>query len=189
MRVKRGYLAVAVVSMAVGMMFSSIGAWAMPPWDATPFFGTSEGSSAVTGFSGVLINSESAGTFHANHLGNGTYTAATTQNYPRHIESGMENAAGQCAFVDGTIELTAADGDVLNVDVDADRSVNCAPAGQPPTGAAPGDVYTSTLFGEIVGGTGRFANATGFIFSAGTATVQPDGTTVDEADIFGDIAY
>jgi hypothetical protein len=122
-------------------------------------------------------------------MGNGTYTAETTQNYPRHVESGMENAAGQCAFVDGTLEFVAANGDVLNVDVDADRSVNCAPPGQPPTGAAPGDVYTLTMVGEIVGGTGRFAEATGFIFSEGTSIVQDDGTTVDEADIFGEISY
>ena len=187
--IKRGYVAVAVISLTAGMMLSTVGAQAMPPWDNNPLFGESEGASQVTGFNMGIVTAEGSGTFHANHFGNGTYTAATTQNYPRHIESGMENPMGQCAFVDGTLELMAANGDVLNVNIDADRSVTCAPADQPPTGAEEGDVYTTTLFGEIAGGTGRFAEATGFLFSEGTSIVQADGTTVDEADIFGDIAY
>ncbi|MGH2754398.1 MAG: hypothetical protein ACRDLB_08170 [Actinomycetota bacterium] len=186
---KRGYVAVAAISMTVGMMLTTVGAQAMPPWDNNPLFGESEGASQVTGINMGVVSATSSGTFHANHFGSGTYTAVTTQNYPRHVESGMENPMGQCAFVDGTLELTAANGDVLNVDVDADRSVTCAPPDQPPTGAAEGDVYTTTLFGVITGGTGRFAEASGFLFSEGTSVVGEPGTTVDEADIFGDIAY
>jgi hypothetical protein len=184
---KRGYMVAAVASIVVGASLSAVVAQAAHPWDANPFFGSSEGGSQVTDIIGQAIISESEGDFQATHIGNGTYTAALSQNYPRHVESGMENASGQCAFVDGEIVLTAANGDQINVDVDADRSVTCAPPGQPPTGAAPGDIYTSTIFGEIVGGTGRFADVTGYIFSEGTSEVTGPGTTIDNADVYGDI--
>lgn len=183
---KRGYMIVAVAAIVVGASLSGVVAQASHPWDANPFFGSSEGNSQVTGVA-ALISTTSAGDFQATHIGNGTYTATLTQNYPRHIESGMENAAGQCAFVDGQIVLTAADGSQINVDVDADRSVSCAPQGQPPTGASVGDVYTSTIFGEITGGTGRFVDVTGYIFSEGTSEITGPGTTVDQADVYGDI--
>lgn len=183
---KRGYMIMAVTAIVVGASLSSVVAQASHPWDANPFFGSSDGNSQVTGVT-PLVTSTSEGDFQATHIGNGTYTASLSQNYPRHVESGMENAMGQCAFLDGEIVLTAADGSQINVDVDADRSVSCAPQGQPPSGAMVGDVYTSTVFGEITGGTGRFADVTGYIFSEGTSEVTGPGTTVDTADVYGDI--
>lgn len=183
---KRGYMAVTVAALVVGASLSAVVANARQPWDSNPFFGSTEGTSMVVPPpASNLVASESEGTFTATHLGNGTYTAETTQDYGRHVEGEPEHQ-DQCAFVDGTLTLVAANGDELHVALDSDRSVTCAPEGQ--TMPAPNDVYTTTLFGEITGGTGRFTDATGYIFSEGTQTLNADRvSSVDEADIYGDI--
>jgi hypothetical protein len=72
----------------------------------------------------------------------------------------------------------------------------CAPDDQPPTGPRVDDVYYSTLFINVIGGTGRFAEASGWLFSEGESTVTevrglpaPGADTTDTSTILGDIDY
>ena len=181
-RFGRGFITGAVLTLGLVLTMGA------KPWDARPFLGTSEGTSQVTGITAGIVSAVSTGTINATHIGEGTYTATTTHDYPRHLE--QDHPFGNCAFVNGMIEITAANGDVINGDLDGDRSVVCAPDEQGPVPPAEGDVYVSTLFIHVTGGTGRFADATGWLFSEGTSTLQEDPSmSVDEADIFGDIDY
>lgn len=181
------------LGMAAGLLAGAVtfGAVAVhaAPQEARPFEGVLEGASQVTGISGGIVSSESAGTIQATHIGNGTYELLSDQDYPRHLEE--EHPFGNCAFVEGELVITAADGDELHAHVDGDRSVVCAPDEQGPVPPAPGDVYYSTVFSEVTGGTGRFADATGWLFSEGTSTLgdPASGPTEDLSTIYGDIDY
>lgn len=153
-----------------------------------PFFATSEGASAVTGMSGALILSQSTGTITGTHIGTGSYQLDATQDYPRHVEA--EHPTNDCAFVNGAITIQAADGSQINGDLDADRSVSCVLDEFPGPGVDTS--YLITLYIEVTGGTGRFTDASGWLFSRGTSTADapPTGTTFADAGIIvGDIDY
>ena len=108
----------------------------------------------------------------------------------------VSNASGNCAFVeDGSrpgLIITAANGDQIFGNIDDDRSVVCAPQSQTGVPMA-GDEYYSTLYITVTGGTGRFSDASGWLFSEGTSTLTAFtgvGSTADDAGtILGDIDY
>jgi hypothetical protein len=191
---RRTYVGVGLgLALVAGSIGVAVAQGAGNPFENRPFRGTSEGTSAVVGIQNGVVMTESEGTFIASHLGRGTYEAELVQDYARHPDP-------QCAFVSGDIELTAANGDELRLRTDAPgmpgnpqaqgRSVVCAPEDQPPTGPEEGDIYLSTLYLDVVGGTGRFADASGWVFSRGTSEVQENVTeTVDAAAMLGDIDY
>ncbi len=179
-----------VVGMVIGAFaFGASSVLASNPHENRPFQGTLEGSSAVTGPATGGFAATSTGTINATHIGNGEYVLESTQDYARH-EGEVDHPEGDCGFVDGTFDITAANGDVLNGELDGDRSVVCVLE----EFAGPGtDVsYLSTLYINVVGGSGRFSDATGWLFSRGTSTADlpPSGTTfADSGIVLGDIDY
>jgi hypothetical protein len=192
-----------IVGMVVGAFaFGAIAATAAPKYDDRPFSGVLEGTSEsapnfAPGPDQGEINSTSTGSINATHIGEGTYTIVSDQDYGRHMEE--QHVMGNCAFVeDGAmgqgVVIVAANGDEIHGAIDDDRSVICAPdsqTGDPMTG----DIYHSTLYVDVVGGTGRFADATGWLFSEGTSTLLTldpntgEATSEDEALVLGDIDY
>ena len=159
------------------------------PWENRPFLGDSTGTTEITGAAPGGFAATSAGTINATHIGQGTYELETTQNYARHVEV-PDPAANNCAFVEGTMTIQAANGDQINGEVEPNRSVACVDTETPGPGADQG--YLSTLYIEVTGGTGRFADATGWFFSRGTSTAQtsPPGANFDDAGVvLGDIDY
>ena len=156
-----------------------------------PFEGTSSGTSTAGLPVDGVVTTDVAGTFWALHLGQGTYEGTLAQDYGRHPDP-------QCAFVSGEVILTAANGDTLELMAKGEnegesRSVACAPADQGSGGAMPGDLYRSTIYFEVIGGSGRFEDASGWVFSRGGSTVSgvsPAGVTAsDTAVMLGDIDY
>ena len=182
------------IGVAIGLLLGGAGlAWAQGAGNThenKPFEGTSEGTSTVGTPTDDGVPSTSEGEFWALHLGRGTYAGEFLQDYAGHPDP-------QCAFVSGELVLTAADGDELWLEtrlpgeggapLAEGRSVTCAPADQPPSGPAPGHIYTSTLYFDVVGGTGKFTEAAGWVFSRGTSTIG--APIVDVAIMLGDIDY
>ncbi len=186
--IRHGLLGGAVAFVVFGAATAAIGNGA--DWhEARPFMATSEGVSRVTGMpSPGEFTSVGTGTITGTHIGTGTYELAATQNYPRHVEA--EHPANDCAFVNGTLTIQAADGSQINGDLDADRSVSCVSEQFPGPGVDA--AYLATLYIHVVGGTGRFADATGWLFARGTSTADapPAGTTfTDTGIVLGDIDY
>jgi hypothetical protein len=166
-------------------------------FDNQPFFGASTGTSTSTAsdMSGNQFDSASTGTLNATHVGNSKYTITAHQDYARHVEE--EHPDGNCAFVeDGKtgqgLVITAANGDQIFGNIDDDRSVVCAPDNQGIM-PVPGDQYLSTLYINVVGGTGRFTSATGWLFVHGTSTLTTltaTGANFNDTGTFlGDIKY
>ena len=160
------------------------------PQELRPFEGTFAGlntTAADTTPGGPEFTFTGNGTYQATHLGSGTYEAAGTLEYNRHQHNPTQEGHVECGFVDGDLILTAANGDQLNGDIDADRSVLCQ--------ADSALTATSTLFVEVTGGTGRFEDATGYYFvkSGSTPNTVDPGTgigTYDETGYFwGTIDY
>ena len=181
------------VGFAAGALVFSVIAVQAAPQENRPFEGILEGTSqaGTPGLGGVPT--QSAGNIKATHIGNGTYTITANQDYGRHIEE--QHTVGNCAFIEDNdingLVITAANGDQIFGDIDDDRSVVCAPNSQGPVPPAPGDVYYSTIFTNIKGGTGRFADASGWLFSEGTSVIgnPASSPTTDEAQVYGDIDY
>ena len=126
-----------------------------------PFKGSGSGTSSVP----VLVAGNfptfgltGTGTFNATHLGQGTYTGASTQDWSGADYTGFPNPVNPCAVVAGSITLTAANGDTLTGDIVAGSTV-CELA--PFNGLA----YASTLIIDFTGGTGRFVDASGSFVS------------------------
>ena len=205
MRNRRGLATGLVIGLTTGaVLFGALSAQAAKRFDDRPFFGSAEGTSTANATGPGSVATVGAGTINATHIGDGEYTLDANADYPRHMESNTDHPTGQCAFVedqadgDGTpgFVITAANGDQIFGYIDDDRSVTCAPDGQPPTGAAEDDVYTSTLFITVDGGTGRFEDASGWLFSEGESTVTavrglpaPGADATDVSTIIGDIDY
>lgn len=183
-----------------GITFGAIAVQAADKYEARPFSGATTGTTeSQQGANGA--EATSTGTLNATHVGNATYELVTTQDYPRHTEE--QHPTGQCAFVedgedgDGSpgFTITAANGDQLFAYLDDDRSVVCAPDDQPPVPRL-GDEYHSTLYMTVIGGTGRFEDANGWLFSEGISELTAftplppfPAETVDEGTILGDIDY
>jgi hypothetical protein len=192
-------IGIIVGAVAVG----AAGAQAADKFDDRPFSGAATGTSSATFGMPGTVTGVGAGTLNATHIGNAEYVLNTNQDYPRHMESNIDHATGQCAFIedgedgDGTpgLVITAANGDSINGYVDDDRSVTCAPEDQSPAGAQVGDVYQSTVYITVIGGTGRFEDASGWLFSEGESTItNVDVPTLtasadDVSTILGDIDY
>lgn len=205
MRKQRGLATGLAMGLTAGaIVFGTLSAQAADKYDDRPFSGASTGTSTANATGPGSVASVGTGTLNATHIGNAEYTIEANQDYPRHQESNTDHPMGQCAFIedgedgDGTpgLVITAANGDEIFGYIDDDRSVSCAPDAQPPTGPAVGDVYTSTIFVNVIGGTGRFVDASGWLFSEGEATVTgvrglpaPGADTSDVATILGDIDY
>ena len=188
-----------LVGVAIGgMTFGAVAVQAADKWEARPFFGAATGVSRPDAQNMGTVPTSSEGTLNATHVGRSTYTIEANQDYPRHSE-GADHVMGNCAFVeDGRDEtsapglvITAANGDQIFGHIDDDRSVVCAPdnqTGQPDLG----DIYYTTLYVTVAGGTGRFADATGWLFTEGTSTLGADmegPSTNDEGTFLGDIDY
>jgi hypothetical protein len=178
---KLGRPTMTALAILVLSAYGLLGAQAAPN-EFRPFEGTFEGTNQTVlpspgpgefGFA-------STGTYQATHMGTGTFEAAGSIEYQRHQQA----EHFECGFVNGTLQLTAANGDTLDGHIDSDRSVNC----QDPDATAPFEV---TLYVEVIGGTGRFADATGWYFVKSTAT--PSTSTpgaFDEAGyMLGSIDY
>ena len=187
-----------VVGMVIGAFaFGAVAANAAKKYEERPFSGVTEGTTDAqfNPASGEVV-SMSTGTINATHIGEGTYEIVSDQDYGRHVEE--QHTVGNCAFVEDAsgpgVVITAANGDEIHGAIDDDRSVVCAPDTQtgPPN---VGDVYLSTLYIDVTGGTGRFADATGWLFSEGTSTLTDfnpltgASATEDESTILGDIDY
>lgn len=184
------------LGLAVGLIVSGgLAAFAADKYDNRPFSGATTGTTTATpnGMTGQ-VDSTSTGNLIATHVGNSTITIEASQDYARHEEE--EHVVGNCAFVeDGAgpgVTITSASGDQIFGNLDDDRSVTCAPDSQ--TGdPMPGDQYYSTLYIRVAGGTGRFSDATGWLFAEGTSTLtgaDANGAQfTDEATILGDIDY
>ena len=181
--------------IAGALVFSAVGAWAVDTHEGKPFDGVLEGDSTST-VAGGVITTVSAGTFHANHMGHGTYTLTAEQDYPRHANNDEPNRPDlDCAFIeDGPgpgIILRAANGDEVHGNIDDDRSVTCVSQETP--GPGPDQEYISTLYVQIEGGTGRFTDATGYFFARSTSTFAGGDimeADFDDAGVFmGDIDY
>lgn len=186
-----------VVGMVIGaFVFGTVAAGAAKKYDHRPFSGVMTGTTtSQVGPSGDEVDSTSTGNIQATHIGNGSYTLVTNQDYARHEEE--EHPNGNCAFVeDGTgtgLVITAANGDKINGAIDDDRSVTCAPDTQVGV-PVPGDKYYTTLYINIRGGTGRFTDASGWLFVEGTSTLTSlnatgAGSSNDSSTILGDISY
>jgi hypothetical protein len=186
-----------VVGMVIGAFaFGAVAANAAKKWDNRPFSGVIEGTTTPTGMSGMTVSTESEGTLIATHVGNSTYTLVSDQDYERHAE---EEHPGQCAFIEDGMDgptpappppgliITAANGDEIFGHLDDDRSVVCAPDDQ--GSPMEGDIYHSTMYFNVDGGTGRFTDADGWLFLDGDSTLNANGTSSDEALIIGDIDY
>lgn len=179
--------------IAGAVTFGAIAVQAAPQ-EARPFEGILGGSTQA-GAPGVGgVPTQSTGTIKATHIGNGTYAITANQDYARHTEDSSQHTMGNCAFLEDNeagLVITAANGDQIFGDVDDDRSVVCAPNSQGPGGPQPGDVYYSTIFTNVTGGTGRFADASGWLFSEGTSVIgdPTSSPSTDEARIYGDIDY
>ena len=179
--------------IAGAVTFGAIAVQAAPQ-ENRPFEGILQGTTQA-GMPGVGgVPTSSTGTIKGSHIGNATYTITANQDYGRHVEDSSQHTVGNCAFVEDNeagLVITAANGDQIFGDIDDDRSVVCAPNPQGPAGAAPGDVYYSTIFTNVKGGTGRFANASGWLFAEGTSVIGTPASspTTDEAQVYGDIDY
>src|SRR5687767_12667394 len=101
MRSKRGLATGLVIGFTFGAIaFSAVGALAVDTHEGKPFDGVLEGESTST-VSGPTITTVSTGTFHANHMGNGTYSITAEQDYPRHLNNDEPNRPdGDCAFIE-----------------------------------------------------------------------------------------
>ena len=192
-------LAGAFVAAGIVGGYGLLGATAAPQ-EFRPFEGTFGGQNTTAPGPGLPIPGPGggadftftgAGTFQATHLGHGEFTASGTLEYDRHQETPAELPNDvECGFVDGTITLTAANGDTLNGQIEGNRSVICNGGNANPLTAL------STLFVEVAGGTGRFADATGYYFIKSTSvptTNVDQGTGVGTYDetgyMFGSIDY
>ena len=123
------------------------------------FKGNSEGTSSVPGVvSADVFETTSVGTCIGSHLGKGTYTGASEQDWSEGLGYGV---------VSGSITFTAANGDTLCAVADADvsRVYEVAPNNF--------TTYTSTIIYEITSGTGKFAAATG-TFTSEIVHTRPD---------------
>lgn len=155
-----------------------------------PFAGNSSGTStfpdnvneagdilAPDDVTGIFHNT-SEGTFIASHLGKGTFTGESTQNWLTGSPSGI------CGDVTGTIVLTAANGDTISGDVVSPSTV-CEL--DPPNDLT---LYESTLHIDIISGTGRFAGASGDFVSTSTHTkIDAGSASVDIGTWSGSITY
>jgi hypothetical protein len=188
------WLAVGVV---VGAIASGAIAQAADKYDNRPFSGATTGTTSATPNADTgQVDSTSTGNLIATHVGNSTYTIEASQDYARHQEE--EHVVGNCGFVeDGAtngLTITAANGDQIFGNIDDDRSVVCAPDSQT-GGPQVGDAYYSTLYIRVSGGTGRFSDATGWLFLEGTSTLtgadpNTGSATFDDAGtMLGDIDY
>ena len=184
------------LGLAVGLLVSGgVAAFAADKYDNQPFSGATTGTTtAAPNPDTGQVDSTSTGNLIATHVGNSTYTITASQDYARHQEE--EHVVGNCAFVeDGAgpgFVITSASGDQINGNIDDDRSVTCAPDSQ--TGDPQiGDQYYTTLYIRVTGGTGRFSDASGWLFAEGTSTLQSvdaEGAHfTDESTILGDIDY
>ena len=103
-----------------------------------PFKGTLEGSFTVIAVPPPAINRELSATGHATHLGNFTY------DFPHTVDRSVTPSTAE-----GYATFTAANGDQVFAFVSGTATL-----------IGPGVLYVVEM-GEIVGGTGRFANASG----------------------------
>ena len=195
MREKKGLVTGLVIGLAVGAIsLTAVGAGAVNTTEDRPFDGILGGTSTST-VSGGSVSSVSTGTLKANHMGKGTYEIRAGQDYARHANN-EEHPDGDCAFVeDGTttpgVTLTAANGDKVFGDIDDDRSEICV--SEEAAGPGPDSAYLSTLYVDIVGGTGRFADATGWFFTRGESRLtggnMMSATFDDSGVLMGNIDY
>ena len=112
-----------------------------------PFKGNAEGTStAAEDVSPYVFSTTSKGILIGSHLGRGTYEGASEQDW--------FVVGGQFGVVSGGIIFTAANGDMLLAEADEE----CSFVFEVGSG---GTTYMSTITYDIVGGTGRFENATG----------------------------
>ena len=197
------WLGIGIIVGAVA--FGAVAAQAADKYDNRPFSGASTGlSSANVNIMTGALSATGEGTLIATHVGDSTYSLNATQDYPRHMESGTDHSGNNCAFVEDGVDgdgspglvITSASGDEIFGYIDDDRSVVCAPNDQPPGGARVNDVYFSTLYITVIGGTGRFEDASGWLFSEGESTVtavrpppMPGADASDTGTILGDIDY
>ena len=170
-----------VLALAIILVsgYGLLGAQAAPN-EFRPFEGTFEGTNRTVAPSGFgEFGFSGSGTYQATHLGSGTFTSTGNIEYQRH----QQRDHAECGFVNGNLELTAPDGSTLNGYIDPDRSVNCQDTLTGP--------FHVTLFVEVVSGTGRFADATGWYFVKSTATPRTGSLgTFDEAGyMLGSIDY
>ena len=192
---KRGRgLATAVASfLAGGLIFGVVAVQAAPQEDR-PFDAVLEGTStAGAPNQDGTIPVTSAGDIRGTHIGNGSYAIEANQDYDR-LEGEQDHTMGDCAFLeddgDGFL-ITAANGDQITGNIDNDRSVVCVsvPGSNPP----PDDAYLSTIYVQVTGGTGRFEDASGWLFVRGTSTlgdIDQDGVHFDDTGVaLGDIDY
>lgn len=183
------------LGLCVGLIVTGSVAVAADKYDDRPFSGATTGTTtAVPNPNTGQVDSVSTGNLIATHIGNSTYTITASQDYGRHMEE--EHVMGNCAFVEDAagpgVVIVSASGDEIHGNIDDDRSVTCAPDSQ--TGDPMiGDQYYSTLYIRVAGGTGRFTDASGWLFAEGTSTlssVDAEGAHfTDESTILGDIDY
>lgn len=181
-------LAAMILVGAVGLMSAQAA-----PQENRPFEAVTSGESRAVPMPGAdVVPFTAAGEIRGTHIGNSTYTIEGEQDYGRHEEDPSEgHGSGNCAFVsdndtDG-ITITAANGDMIFGNIDDDRSVVCSNATD--------TEYMSTLYIELTGGTGRFADASGWLFARGTSTfshvdmMSGEAVFSDTGQILGDIDY
>lgn len=190
-------LATSLVSFLAGATIFGIVAAQAAPQENRPFDAVLEGqtTSAPTPDPGVFTTT-SAGTIRGTHIGNGDYTITAESDYNRH-EGEQDHPVGDCAFVeDGEsgngFVITAANGDQITGNIDDDRSVSCVSVEL--AGEGPDQEYLSTLYIEVTGGTGRFADASGWLFARGTSTLAGVDPNIgaqfnDVGVVLGDIDY
>lgn len=111
-----------------------------------------------------LVPAGQAGTGHLSHLGR------------VELSGGHCNNFATLEFTDGFATYVAANGDTIDIEYSGQAVLT-------PEG------FEGSGTGEIVGGTGRFASASGEIDFAFTTTLFPDGTDQTLVDGEGWIAY
>jgi hypothetical protein len=159
----------AVVTVGALMLATSVQAG--PGGTNRPFKGTGLGETSVDVSSGgPVFTSATNGTIIATHLGKGTYTIAATQDWSTY----------PCAVVAGSFVFVAANGATMSASVDG---TTCE--------LAPFDntSYGSALDLTIIGGTGRFAGATGTLEITGSSTGPEGGPFNDVMSATGKISY
>lgn len=154
-----------------------------------PFKGKAEGTATViAGTCGPpgekSCKFDSEGTFRATHLGKGTYEGTQFVDWSQYQQN-IANGVGPCANVSGTLDLTAANGDVLAFDIE-DTSTVCEDDGD-----NDGSTHDITLHLTVAGdrSTGRFEGASGEVTSEGRTKIVNNTTTLSSSTMNGTISY
>jgi hypothetical protein len=118
------------------------------------------------------LDVEITGVIHAIHIGKGTGDGFATINISDFFLGPVDPEAAPCSrLVEGTIDFTAANGDVLNMVMTENEL--CGDTG----------IFTGQY--KVLGGTGRFASASGVIDASGMPVQgEPSVTTLT-----GEIVY